>query len=87
MGVPILRILRPNDRAIPLPVPFSEDPEVVAVEVHWVVKGSNARENEADGDGVAVVVDVPFWLIWVRGVAGVGEEEDWLAVAHVSVRE
>ena len=80
MRVAVLGILRSDDRPVPLTITFSEHPEVVAVKMHGVVEGGDAREDDSDGDGVAVVVDVPFWLIWIRGVAGIGESEDWLAV-------
>ena len=42
MCVPSLRVLGLRDDSVPFPHPLSDDPEVMAVEVHWVRDGDSA---------------------------------------------
>lgn len=57
------------------------DPEIVAVEVHGVgdVVAEVVVDDDADGGVCAEVVDVPFGVVGVGGVAFVGEGEEGVA--------
>lgn len=82
-----LRVSALGIHGIDAPVPFADafgyDPEVVAVEVHGVGSAGDVDEvaqDDADGCGGVEVVNVPFWVVGVGGVAEVGEEEEGVAV-------
>ena len=82
-----LRVSALGVHAVDAPVPvadaFGYDPEVVAVEVHGVGSAGDVYEvaqDDADGWGRVEVVDVPFWVVGVGGVAEVGEKEERVAV-------
>ena len=82
MCVPSLRVLGMRDDSVPFPHPLSDDPEGMAVEVHWVRYGDFAAQNDADRGAITKVVDVPLRVVGVGGVALVCEEE--YRVAEIS---
>ena len=67
--VPSLRVLWPRDDSVPFPHPLSDDPEAMAVEVHGVHNGDSVAQDEADRGAITKVVDVPFRVVGVGGVA------------------
>ena len=96
-GLPRRRVLRLHDLRVaalrvrgvvspaPAALPFGQDPEVVAVEVHGVGGGGVVVEDYADGGVGAEVVDGPLRVEGVGDVALVCEEEDWFTVVWVSL--
>jgi hypothetical protein len=69
LRIPPLWVLRSRDHSIPLSHPFRDDPEVVAVKVHWVCEGGQAAQDEADGRVLTKVVYVPLRVVGVGGIA------------------
>ena len=68
------------DFAIPFPLAFGEDEEIVPVEMHGVVGADVVADDEADGGVGAEVLDGPLGGVRVGGVSGGGEEEDGAVV-------
>ena len=68
--------------SVPRAHAVGEDVEVVAVEMHRVGDRGAVVEDDADGGGVAEVVDVELWVVGVGNVAeeGVIEERDTAVV-------
>ena len=71
--VPSLGVIGTRDNSVPFPHSFSDDPEGMAVEVHWVREGDSAAQDDADRGAITKVENVR--LRGVRGVALVCEEE------------
>lgn len=69
LRIPSLRVLRSRDHSIPLSYPLRDDPEVVAMEVHWVCEGGQAAQNETNGCVLTEVEDVPLRVIGIGGIA------------------
>ena len=78
MHIPHLRIRWTRDGAIPLAVTLSQNPEVVAVEMHRMRdRCSNAVENQTNAlSFVDLAVAVDVFLAWVLGPSLGGVEED-----------
>ena len=69
-----------RDGAVPLADALGEDVEVVPVEMHGVGGAEFVFDDQAHGGVVFEVVDVPFGVVGVGGVALVGEDEDRMVV-------
>ena len=70
-----LRVGRVRDGAIPVAESFGQDPRIVPVQVDRVHGGEEIAHHDADRGRGAEVVDVPFGVVGVGGVAVSGEEE------------
>ena len=75
-----LRVGRVRDVAVPVPESFGQDPRVVPVQVDGVHGGEEVAHHDADRGRGAEVVNVPFGVVGVGGVAAGGEEERRSAV-------
>lgn len=80
MGIAALWILWIRDRAIPLALAFSEDPEIVAVEMHGVREVGVIADDDADGGVFAEIVDVPLGIFRIGSVSELGEKEERVAI-------
>lgn len=72
-----------NRRPVPSSNAFGQHPEIVPVEVHWVVAARHTDkvvDDETDRGVGAEVVDVPLRVERVGGVAKLGEQEERVAV-------
>ena len=80
LHVTALRVRRVDDCTVPVSDAISEDPEIVAVEMHGMRRGEMVSDNDPDGCVLAVVVNVPLGVVWIGGVAELGEEENRMVV-------
>lgn len=69
LRIPSLRVLRPRDHSIPFSHPLRDDPEVVAVEMHWVYERDQAAQDDANRGVIAEVEDIPLRVIGVGGIS------------------
>ena len=67
--------MRATNGSIPSAGSLSHDPEIVAVQMHWVREGNDTVNNEANRLAAAEVVDVPLGIKMIRRVTGVGKQK------------
>lgn len=73
--VPSLGVFGIRDDSVPFPHPLSDDPEGMAVEVHWVRERDMTAQDNADSGAFTKVENVPLRVVGVGGVALVCEKE------------
>lgn len=75
-----LGILYVSNGSVPHADALGEDVEIVAMEMHRVRGSDLILHNDANAVVCPEVVDVPLWIVGVRGVPKVGKQKDRVVV-------
>ena len=74
MSVATLGVIRSSDRSVPFTNALGEDPEVVAMKMHWMNDVEIVVDNNSDGAILSKIIDIPLGIIRVGCVTKLREK-------------
>jgi hypothetical protein len=77
--------MRASNSSIPSAGSLRYDPEIVAVEMHWVREGNDTVKNKANRPAASEVVNVPLGIVGIRSVTEIGEQKQRMTILSVEM--
>ena len=77
--------MRASNSSIPSAGSLRYDPEIVAVEMHWVREGNDTMKDKTNRLAASEVVDIPLGVVRILSVTEIGEHKKRMTILSVEM--